>query len=425
MRWLERISDYIVIIFLLLSLSTSNAVVEKTWERVQILAEDHAFDFTTWTRDAVWIKITQAAIGSPRYFSAPAQHEAVKQYLRVVAEIEQTEYELDLIYADPAINDPQTASTALRQKLADLTKRQNALAPLSEATLEQQVSTVLNDLGLLDGGQPIPWVLYHVSPLPNNLIISPRDKIYQETSYQLEPGITVEQSDRLENTVSKNLNVSALVVPIGGLATYPTMIMRVTTLDWLSSTIAHEWIHLYLGQRPLGQNYGTNGELRTMNETTASIAGNEIGRIVLERYYPELAQRPPDSPQLVSHLTNPRQPEDTPPPFDYRAEMHTTRVNVDEMLAAGKIEAAEAYMEQRRLLFWQHGHPIRKLNQAYFAFYGAYADVPGGAAGEDPVGPAVRALREQSASLKEFLERIAQMSSFEELKAAAGQEKSY
>ena len=75
-------------------------------------------------------------------------------------------------------------------------------------------------------------------------------------------------------------------------------------------------------------------------------------------------------------------------------------------------------MEQRRLVFWQNGYPIRKLNQAYFAFYGAYANVPGGAAGEDPVGPAVRALRAQSASLADFLKTIARMSSFQQLQAA-------
>ncbi len=75
-------------------------------------------------------------------------------------------------------------------------------------------------------------------------------------------------------------------------------------------------------------------------------------------------------------------------------------------------------MEQRRLFFWQNGYAIRKLNQAYFAFYGAYADVPGGAAGEDPVGPAVRALRAQSASLTAFLKTISQMDSFKQLQAA-------
>jgi len=75
-------------------------------------------------------------------------------------------------------------------------------------------------------------------------------------------------------------------------------------------------------------------------------------------------------------------------------------------------------MEQRRQLFWDNGYAIRKLNQAYFAFYGAYADTPGGPAGEDPVGPAVRALREQSPTLKDFINTIAWMTSFEQLQKA-------
>ena len=70
--------------------------------------------------------------------------------------------------------------------------------------------------------------------------------------------------------------------------------------------------------------------------------------------------------------------------------MHETRVNVDEMLADGQVAEAENYMEARRQFFWENGYHIRKLNQAYFAFHGAYADQPGGAAGAaDPVGPAV------------------------------------
>ncbi|HWQ46173.1 MAG TPA: hypothetical protein VN376_04860, partial [Longilinea sp.] len=93
-------------------------------------------------------------------------------------------------------------------------------------------------------------------------------------------------------------------------------------------------------------------------------------------------------------------------------------VNADELLAAGQIEEAEAYMEARRQVFWQQGYLIRRLNQAYFAFYGAYANSPGGAAGEDPVGPAVRALRASSTSLADFIARIAWMNSFSDLQSA-------
>jgi len=73
-------------------------------------------------------------------------------------------------------------------------------------------------------------------------------------------------------------------------------------------------------------------------------------------------------------------------------------------------------MERRRQLFVENGFFIRRLNQAYFAFYGAYAETPGGPAGEDPVGPAVRALRAGSPSLAAFVNRISWMTSFQQLK---------
>jgi hypothetical protein len=157
-------------------------------------------------------------------------------------------------------------------------------------------------------------------------------------------------------------------------------------------------------------NYFSSPELRTMNETAAALAGKEVGHAVVERFYPELLP-PPPPPEV------PTEPGEPPPPpaFDFRDEMRQTRVTVDDLLTRGKIEDAEDYMEVRRQVFWEHGYRIRKLNQAYFAFHGAYADAPGGAAGEDPVGEAVRDLYANSTSLEAFLKRIAWMTSFEEL----------
>jgi hypothetical protein len=141
----------------------------------------------------------------------------------------------------------------------------------------------------------------------------------------------------------------------------------------------------------------------------------------MERFYPELVFHPERSRRvsLISAPFDHPEPGDfLRPPFDFRAEMHETRVTADALLAEGKIEEAEAYMESRRLVFLQNGYLIRKLNQAYFSFYGAYADTPGGAAGEDPVGPAVRALREQSKSLADFVNTISWMTDFQQLKDA-------
>jgi hypothetical protein len=159
-----------------------------------------------------------------------------------------------------------------------------------------------------------------------------------------------------------------------------------------------------------------------MNETTASIAGDEIGALVLAAFYPELKPASTLNPSLVlAPFEIPNPTKSIEDPFDFRAEMHETRLKTDALLAEGKIEEAEAYMESRRLMFLENGYLIRKLNQAYFAFYGAYADTPGGAAGEDPVGPAVRALRAQSDSLEDFVNTIAWMTDFEQLKKAVQQ----
>ena len=92
------------------------------------------------------------------------------------------------------------------------------------------------------------------------------------------------------------------------------------------------------------------------------------------------------------------------------------------MLEEGKIDEAEACMESRRQMFWDNGYQIRKLNQAYFAFHAAYVNAPStgdegqtGAAGQDPVGPAVWQLYENAENLADFLRTIAWISSFEEL----------
>ncbi len=376
------------------------------------MSNKHAFDFITWTSNAVWVKLNQSVIGSPRYFTPFNQHQIVRESMDLVEKIQNLEEKIDLIYSDPAIKDPITASTSLKKELNNLSDRWEIIAPFAEASLEMQVTSVLNDLKLTTGGQPIPWVLYHVTPLPQNLVISKREKIGAETNYILTP-LSVSDASTLETKIDNQLNVSSLVVNIGGLAAYPTMIMRTSALDWLTSTIAHEWIHVYLGQRPLGSHY-TTAELRTMNETTASIAGNEIGQLVMKRYFPELLAGRSDIQLISQHKVS-----ITSASFDFRKEMHTTRVTADQLLSKGKIEEAEAYMDSRRKLFWDNGYPIRKINQAYFAFFGSYADTPGGAAGEDPVGPAVRTLREKSSSLKDFLDRISAMTSFAELQTAA------
>jgi len=400
-------------------------------DRVRFFTREIEFDYPNWVWDAMWTKIEQSTINAPYVFERGTNKEIIFDYLRVTQQLIQTEGSIEQIFADPNVADKDSASAFLRTQRDELTARQNSLAPFAESTLQAQISKGLADLGLTTGGQPLPSVLYHVSSTPLALIVAPRNHIEQIANISVLPSLTLDEQIHLEDEVAKGLNVSTLVVGIGGVGVYPTMVTETTDLRWTLETIAHEWTHNYLNVRPLGLNYSTTPELRTMNETTASIAGSEVGSYVLQEYYPEmLASSASTALVPLAPLSASRSlisfnqsdlssnPLDESPPFDFRAEMHETRVKADAMLAAGKVEEAEAYMEARRQVFWEHGYLLRKLNQAYFAFHGAYADVPGGAAGDDPVGPAVRALREQSSSLEEFINTIAWMTSFEELQQA-------
>ena len=406
---------YLILVLILgiVTLTYSGLPPGDQMERVRAFSRDLEFDYIAWTLDAFGVKLEQLALQASDFLPAEARHKLVLDYLNLVDQINQAERLLNEIYANPEISDPEKAAFAVRGVLDTLTARRSRLAPLAESVLQDQIGETVDELGLTLGGQPIPPVLYHSTPLPTALIVSPRDEIRQDANISLQSELSADERTALEDQIDSALDVSSLIVNIGGIGVYPTMVMQTSNLNFLAEVVAHEWVHNFLTLRPLGINYLTSPELRTMNETAASIAGNEIGALVIEQFYPELVPPPPATPSP----STPEEPSE-PPAFDFNEEMRITRVTVDEMLAEGKIEEAEAYMEARRVFFWENGYLIRKINQAYFAFYGAYADQPGGEAGEDPVGAAVRELRAQSPSLADFLKRIAWMTSFEQLQEA-------
>ncbi|MCE5209253.1 MAG: hypothetical protein LLG42_13200 [Chloroflexi bacterium] len=393
-----------------LILSRSTFQANNTVESVRRYTRSIEFDYVNWTIQSLFIKNKSTSLGLNRYLSDEEGREIVNAYFRQVDEINALRSEISAIYADPEITDPGKMAEDANRRLAEMEDENKQMAALCETVLQQQVSTVAAEMGLSAGGQLIPPLLYHVTPLPMALIVSPRDTIRQDADISLLADLSLEDIVDLEQHIEQEMDVSALVVNIGGVGIYPTMVLRSTDLSWMIETIAHEWVHNFLTLRPMGMLYESTPEMRTMNETTANLAGKEIALRVYERFYPQFVPQ-----ETTGDEENPAEETAEPPEFDYRAEMHETRVTVDQLLQDGKIGEAEQYMETRRLFFREHGYQIRRINQAYFAFYGAYADEPGGQAGEDPVGPAVRKLRQQSDSLAKFLNRISWMTSFDNL----------
>lgn len=369
--------------------------------------------------EAIWEKLRIYSLGLPKRLSPEQTRLTIDQTMRLARQSRILENQINQTVADPAVHDNDLILTDLFDELNYTETSYRLFASVSETILEQQISEVLSQNHLSFRGQPIPPVLFRLSPLPKALIVSPREVIRQDANICLNPDMSLEEMLTLEQQVAENLDVSAYVTEIGGVGTYPVMVLQTFNLDWLISTVAHEWAHNYLTLRPLGISYGTSAELRTINETTADIVGYSIQYGAISLHYPELL------PYLSSPLIEQPQPQlEEEPPFDFAYEMYLTRTEVDRLLANGSIEEAEEYMEIRRLFFWDNGYRLRKLNQAYFAFHSAYVNAPStgdtgqtGAAGQDPVGPAVWQLFENSPSLKSFLQQIAWITSFSQLEA--------
>jgi hypothetical protein len=379
-----------------------------------ILGQRH-FDFLIWETNALAAKGEASLTGGQRYLDDGTRKATVLEYLELLNQTRRLEAEINRIYADPESVDPAAASDHIQEQVneqrAELARRQAVV----ESIVQEQVSAVLVDEGFDLFGGAWPPVQMHMTPLPYVLIVSPRDEIRQKYNIPLDQGLKTAAREEIESAVYDEVDLSGLVVAIGGVGLYPSMIVETGNINFLADVVAHEWAHHWLTLHPLGLTYLGSPELRTINETAASIVGAEVGAKVIERFYPELAPEPESGDE-----SSPETSQNSEPAFDFGSEMAKTRVRVDELLAAGLVEEAEEYMEERRLFLWENGYRIRKLNQAYFAFYGAYADVPGGR-GEDPIGPTLLSLREQSPSLRVFLDRLAPVTSLEALQELAAE----
>jgi hypothetical protein len=235
---------------------------------------------------------------------------------------------------------------------------------------------------------------------PRLLVISPRDRISLDRSILLRRGLTSDQVTALEDQTAAT-GVSSLVVDLSGIATYPSTVPEYDSYEDVLETVAHEWLHQYLFFHPLGSHYFDNEALRTLNETVANIGGREIADLVQQRF-------PLPQSSFVAAADGPGEE----PRIDFRAEMHELRLEVDELLSEGKIAEAETLMEKKRKFLAENGLYIRKINQAYFAFHGQYADTP---ASSSLIGPKMLELRRLSPSLGDFIRSAATITSEEEL----------
>jgi len=218
------VSLFVVFVLGLVLLGSSNIAFGDRIERVRSFTRGIEFDYLGWTGDAIALKFINSSQGISRYIEPDSQIKLTYDYLNLISGIHQKERELQVLFADPTINDPLAASEEIKSDLSHLYTQRGLLAPFSEEVLQRQMRAVIADLKIGPGRQPFPPVLYHNTPLPKALIVSPRDVIKQEADISLIPVLSLEEQVSLEEKVDSELDLSSLVVPIGGVGVYPTMV---------------------------------------------------------------------------------------------------------------------------------------------------------------------------------------------------------
>jgi uncharacterized protein YdcH (DUF465 family) len=366
------------------------------------IVEPYRFSLAQWELKTIPAGINRLVCGKQERVDDEIQ--VVTQYFSLLEPINSLEREIEAINAGNKSGD----LAALEAELDRLQQQRMALSDEVERIIAKQIKEALAEqgifhpldryIGLKVGFPPLSFKL---EKPPHLLVVSPRDRIESMREVTLQQDLKVETMEGIEERVDK-LGVSSLVVELGGLGAYPTFVTDNASLQFTIDTAAEEWLHHYLTFKPLGFLYlldvtgiARNYEIATMNETVVGMVSKEIGAIVCQKYYPDYG--------------NNTQPD---PESAFNREMREIRRTVDTYLAQGEITQAEEFMEQKRQYLASIGYPVRKLNQAYFAFHGTYADRP---TSISPIGVELKKLREQSASLKDFLETAAAMTSRQDL----------
>ena len=331
-----------------------------------------------------------------------ARNDLVREFFSLGRELSELRHRLDY-HASTGESAPGMSPESLQDAIAGTEARRREILPAVEEAVESEISAVLAVEGFESGiGLVLPPVDTVFTSSPGVLILSPRDRIHRQSTLLLEPGMSDEDKERIESAYFHEKGLSALVERTGGVAVYPSVVSDQGDMRYSLIVTAHEWLHHWFFFRPLGRNFWASPEMTTLNETAATLGGEEIG----ERAFAAMTGRP-----ILRETKQEMPPTPKPGAFNFSEAMRETRLRTGELLAKGKIEEAEAYMEERRLMLVAHGYRIRKINQAFFAFHGSYASSP---ASISPIHGQLEKLRERSGSLGEFLHIVAGFGSYEE-----------
>ncbi len=140
--------------------------------RARVQTSGETFNFLSWELQAFYKKMETAALKAERFLDEKSQVELVRAYADQVNIVEAHSKELRDASSQPHLADRELAVASAKNQLDESRHKLERLAYLAEPILQNQTESTLRKLGFGTLGQVFPPVLYHVSELPLNLILS-------------------------------------------------------------------------------------------------------------------------------------------------------------------------------------------------------------------------------------------------------------
>ena len=401
MAFTRKRKFFFVAIGILILLSTRND--EYHFTQADYAAGSHSFSIVQWELRHLPLKWTHLLWelypgNKPLDFE---RNSIVHEYLSTTLQLQKEQDNLaDAATTTPLIDSASKNYIDLKNKeVVRLSRKREELRGRAEEAIESAVSRAANNHGLgFTFGILLPPTDFRLGDPPHLLIISRRDKIVMSDSKLINPNLKWSERAEIENRAELYENTSALVDDLAGLGTYPAIVSDKDSLRQIMRTAAHEWLHNYWIMKPLGRNMWDSQNMQILNETAADLVGNELG----DEAFTILGNDIENAYKYDTFSSS------NPHLFTILRE---TRINVEEMLKNGNIEEAEKYMRKQLWNLKLGGYNIRKLNQAYFAFRGNYAEGP---ASISPIGSDLRELRDYYSTLGEFIESVSKIGNFEQ-----------
>jgi hypothetical protein len=117
------------------------AFQDERYKVDQILGQRY-FDFFIWETKVLAVKAEAALASGQSYLSGEERKQLVLEYVALLGDIRQIEAQINNIYADPEVPDPELAASEFQAQADENRAAAAKLQPVAEQIMQDQVAAV-------------------------------------------------------------------------------------------------------------------------------------------------------------------------------------------------------------------------------------------------------------------------------------------